>query len=122
MKIIRLEKPPTKWDADESASLSEYDLKPLQEFGVSVFSYWYVDHGYEGSGKAVVYWNDGWWTFDLGHCSCYGPTEDWETRKQGPHATLAALLQNCSAEARAELRPLADLISLTTEGEGYVAQ
>jgi len=45
--------------------------------------YWYENYGYDGSGEAVGLL-DGRRVleiFDLGHCSCYGPLEDWQYGK-----------------------------------------
>lgn len=44
--------------------------------------YWYENGGYDGNGQAVVLKEDGLlYVGDLGHCSCYGPTESLEGLK-----------------------------------------
>lgn len=45
------------------------------------FVYWYENGGYDGSGEAVALCKeDGLLhTWNLGHCSCYGPLDGWAT-------------------------------------------
>lgn len=40
---------------------------------------WYEDYGYEGGGMAAALRKDGIVEYkNLGHCSCYGPTDSWD--------------------------------------------
>jgi hypothetical protein len=66
--------------ADSPDELSkEYDCPNIQKLGCKWFVYYYQSGDYEGSGFAV--WKKGRKFFysDLGHCSCYGPTEKLES-------------------------------------------
>ena len=70
--------------------LGDYDLerdhygdnsRPLLDDS-NLFIYHYTDHGYEGSGLAIWRTNKGRWGYSgLGHCSCYGPTEEIKSGK-----------------------------------------
>jgi len=64
MQIIRL--------ADEA-----YDEDILEDFGVTFVIYYYENEGYEGLGKCLAYKEGKWYTNDLGHCSCYGPFDNF---------------------------------------------
>jgi hypothetical protein len=58
--------------------LSEWDFSDRLKDGYVWFVYFYEEGSYEGSGEAVALREDG--TLDLhnlGHCSCYGPMEEW---------------------------------------------
>lgn len=58
-------------------SLSEYDLKYLDEEDYEYFIYNYADFGYDGDGAAVLKDENGKFILmNLGHCSCYGPIEE----------------------------------------------
>jgi hypothetical protein len=45
-----------------------------------------------------------WYHHDLGHCSCYGPTENIELVRG--FATIGSLLENCSEGLRKDLECL----------------
>jgi len=71
--------------ADE---LQDDELAQLESQDVVEVWYNYEKAPYEGSGYAVVKFEDG--TFDvvsLSHCSCYGPTDNWSRGKT--YSTLA---------------------------------
>ena len=58
-----------------SEELSEYEWQSLPQSAKWV-AYAYESAPYEGSGYALVAFEDGLFSLeDLGHCSCYGPTE-----------------------------------------------
>ena len=60
--------------------LKDYDLAYVKEDGYEWLIYWYEEGYYDGSGEAVALRKDGQLVIkNLGHCSCYGPMEDWET-------------------------------------------
>ena len=59
--------------------LGEWNLKEIEGCGVSLFVYNYWDEGYDGSGLAVFKIGRKWGYVRLGHCSCYGPLEDFRT-------------------------------------------
>lgn len=58
----------------------EYDLREVKEDDYQWIVYWYEYESYEGQGEAVALRKDGTIVVkDLGHCSCYGPMDEWET-------------------------------------------
>ena len=58
--------------------LSEWDFDDRLKEGYVWFVYWYENGGYDGHGEAVALREDGTLDLhDLGHCSCYGPLEEW---------------------------------------------
>lgn len=67
---------------DEDIGLSERDKETLVSMGVVQVIGWYCSGHYEGSGEALVVFNDGTLSLqNLGHCSCYGPWDDLEDIK-----------------------------------------
>lgn len=64
------------------SELDEYGLRHLRENHPDaiyvVYDYEHPD--YEGWGQAVVKTPDGFWSINLGHCSCYGPTDEMGTK------------------------------------------
>lgn len=64
-----------KVGADE---LSEYEWGAIQSEEYVWFAYDYTADSYEGWGMAVALRKDGQLQYNsLGHCSCYGPMENW---------------------------------------------
>lgn len=61
--------------------LCEYDFSEIKDqIKYEWMVYWYDQDGYDGSGEAVALGKDGvLYCKNLGHCSCYGPMESWET-------------------------------------------
>jgi len=54
--------------------------------------YWYEEGSYEGNGEAVALGKDGkLYGYDLGHCSCYGPFDDYGSNRED--VALADLLE-----------------------------
>ncbi len=56
-----------------------YDEGQVQDERFEWVVYWYEDGGYDGSGNAVGYNKDDQclYSYDMGHCSCYGPFDSW---------------------------------------------
>ena len=55
--------------------------------GVKWVAYDYTNEGYEGSGSALVAWEDGTFHFeDMSHCSCYSPLENVATQNRAKHS------------------------------------
>jgi hypothetical protein len=53
----------------------DYELEMIPH-SVKWVAYWYEYETYEGRGSAIACFDDGLYELvDLGHCSCYGPTE-----------------------------------------------
>ena len=61
-----------------SDGLSEWDLEDIEKLGADWLVYYYEAGDYEGSGFAVWKVKDKFYYHDMGHCSCYGPTEEME--------------------------------------------
>lgn len=50
-------------------------LENIRNLNGTVAIYYYIRGSYEGSGKLIWLKNNKWYYNDLGHCSCYGPTD-----------------------------------------------
>jgi len=60
--------------------LSDWDFNEVKQEKYKWIVYEYENGGYDGSGHAVAMDQDGLLHCkDLGHCSCYGPMDSWET-------------------------------------------
>lgn len=56
--------------------------------------YWYQSGDYDGDGDAVARYADGTYrTAGLGHCSCYGPWDDWGSAAWGRSTSLVEILK-----------------------------
>lgn len=60
----------------DSRELEDYELAPVEKLNVDWFVYYYEYGDYEGNGFAVWKKDGKYFYGDLGHCSCYGPTEN----------------------------------------------
>jgi len=87
-------------------SLGDYEIEPLESKGVEKAWYWYGTVPYEGAGQLLAFVGGRWVLHDMGHCSCYGPTEHFSTITS--YASLDEVAQACSAERVAEVQPLID--------------
>ena len=67
MKIIKIEK---------SESLDDYEIKNIEKLEADWCVYYYKSGSYEGSGFAVWKKYNKFYYHDMGHCSCYGPTDE----------------------------------------------
>lgn len=61
--------------------LREWDFREVKAEAYKWIVYDYQDGGYDGSGVAVAYKEENGLLYikNLGHCSCYGPMDSWET-------------------------------------------
>ena len=67
------------YSAPDACELEEYELDLLPASTAEVW-YWYGAQPYEGDGAMIRRDNNGLLYFDeLGHCSCYGPTDNLST-------------------------------------------
>lgn len=90
--------------AELKDALDEFDKKYIKDNVVFVV-HDYEAGCYDGSGNAISKNADGKWDYNcLGHCSCYGPTDSFESG--GQYASLDDLLNNSSADLQKELAPL----------------
>lgn len=63
------------YKTEKSEELSEYELKDVSALQADWFVYYYEHGSYEGTGFAVWKKDNKYYYDDLGHCSCYGPTD-----------------------------------------------
>jgi hypothetical protein len=60
--------------------LCDWDFNDIKQEKYKWVVYEYENYGYEGGGHAVAMDHEGTlYCKDLGHCSCYGPLDSWET-------------------------------------------
>jgi hypothetical protein len=61
--------------------LSDWDFNEVSQDKYKWIVYWYENGGYDGNGEAVALGKDDdkLYCKNLGHCSCYGPMDSWET-------------------------------------------
>ena len=60
----------------QSEKLEDYELKKVKELKADWFVYYYKTGDYDGSGFCVWRKDTKFFYTDMGHCSCYGPTDD----------------------------------------------
>ncbi len=76
-----------------SANLCDSELAVFTEDKYEWVVYWYECDCYEGSGMLFALRKDGKVDADmLGHCSCYGPLDDWPGNTQDMHETLREMI------------------------------
>ena len=76
---------------------NDYELNGLRDYGVEVVAYNYTSMPYEGQGPLIFRHNKLWKYHDMGHCSCYGPTDHIEYSQKG-YKTLSELKEFMSSE------------------------
>lgn len=91
-------------EEQESDDIDFYNLLP----GADWIVYNYQTAPYEGSGVSIHKKDGKYYQSNLGHCSCYGPTENLE-EKEG-YDSIESLLKNCSKNLINEIQPLLDVI------------
>ena len=89
------------------SALDVRDIEALQKLDVDEAWYWYASGSYEGSGQILMRKGDKYDIHDMGHCSCYGPTEN--ATFGGTYPSLDEIQQKCSAEAYKEIAPLVEM-------------
>ena len=111
MKLIKVTMPANQGDY-EDANLESYDLDNVSH--AKLVAYWYGTASYEGSGYAIIQHEDGKWDQAyLGHCSCYGPLENY-SRSSGVYNTLSELVATFSDELKRDTLAIVEAIR-----EGY---
>jgi hypothetical protein len=95
VKLHRIEELPTGYAGMyRSGSIEEYEFLPEDREAIDEAWYWYGYGGYEGTGQLLMRHGDGYALHDMGHCSCYGPTDGIDTTTWEP---LNKLRSRCSA-------------------------
>lgn len=59
-----------------SEEFNEYELKDIKKLEADWFVYYYESGCYDGQGFAIWKKDEKYFYSNLGHCSCYGPTDD----------------------------------------------
>jgi hypothetical protein len=90
---------------DDHSELASYELDDLAPLELDEIWYWYWAGGYEGGGQLLMRRGDQYDIHDMGHCSCYGPTDSVDFVGQ-PLDVLAARF---SDERLREVAPLIEL-------------
>jgi len=76
--------------------LDEYDIRYIEDFDEAW--YFYAAASYEGMGGMILRKGGEYCYLDLGHCSCYGPTEEnFESLRK--FSSLDELGESCSEDA-----------------------
>ena len=78
----------------DSCSIDNYDIERIEKLNIDEIWYWYEQGSYEGSGQMLMRRGDQFDLHDMGHCSCYGPTDNATFKPQ----TLKELKDSCSEE------------------------
>ena len=83
--------------------LDDYDVRQLAGLNLDEIWYWYSSAPYEGSGQLLMRRGNEYSLHDMGHCSCYGPTE-----RANFHIgrTLKEIAESLSGEYMVECNPL----------------
>ena len=89
------------------SELDEYDLENLQKLGIDEAWYWYAQGSYDGCGQILMRKGNMYDVHDMGHCSCYGPT-DFKAFNN-TYSSLDEIQQRCTIEAYKEIAPLVDM-------------
>ena len=84
--------------------LDKTDLRKLRP-DVEEIWYWYAVGCYEGMGAMIMRVGDLYAFRDMGHCSCYGPTDNIHNRA---FRTLSDEIKNCSSDCLIDFQPLID--------------
>jgi hypothetical protein len=104
IKVIECKTPETAdsvyWDI---SYLTTFDIERLESLGVEKAWYWYSQGSYEGSGQLLMLKDGLYYTHDMGHCSCYGPTDNLELQNG---KVLEALEASSSKEYWQSILPL----------------
>ncbi len=114
-KVIRI---PYVGRGYEDRDLGDYELEYVYRNNPEAFVYSYGTGFYEGSGNALMFAGGKWRYFNLGHCSCNGPTESIDCSSDG-YETLDALLEKTSQGLREEIAPIVEAarnLGITTPG------
>ena len=86
------------------------EVGDIEEAKIDKVVYYYLRGNYEGLGKAILKKGDEYFTASLGHCSCYGPTEDIEGELHDGSESIEGLFDGFSESHKQEFQPLVDYI------------
>ena len=80
----------------------EYIQKDIEKLAPELAVYSYESGSYEGSGFVVFKKENKWFYDDLGHCSCYGPTENLDKASNMPFTfeQIQSIENNWNSHAR----------------------
>lgn len=96
MKIHNINKFPPAYEY-QHGTIESLDPSDFKSLGVDEVWYWYASGSYEGSGQMLMRRGNLYDTHDMGHCSCYGPTDQVNFFEGLP---LEELKRNMSVELK----------------------
>ncbi len=111
MKVHRHKGVPTLFSGlYKGEPFRDIELEHIRGAGYSEVWYWYATGNYEGTGYAILRkpGDRGYYVAYLGHCSCYGPTENIGDADRW--TSIAAIIKGATKELRWELAPLLAMI------------
>lgn len=105
-KIYRTKFPTERYEGYTDIKLSDSEIDNFGKFDWLV--YYYGEAPYEGEGYAICKKDELYYYQDLGHCSCYEPTDhlEWDEGKE----SLEELVKVFSEDLLEHLQPLLDVI------------
>lgn len=105
MQVVMCGKP-DGYEYYDAEPLSDYETERAQKAGADAVVYWYGRGSYEGTGVALVR-NGGKWVVEyLGHCSCYGPFENFDEHSFAAAKPLDELAVGMTKDRADETREL----------------
>jgi hypothetical protein len=106
MILHQVPMPENRYSYGEETALEPYEVERIPA-AVAEAWYWYASGSYEGSGAMICRGHAGeWWSWNLGHCSCYGPTEHMGVPVR-PFTSFDDLVASFSGDyERLEMAPL----------------
>jgi len=84
-------------DGEESQDLDEYELENIYKLNSDKVWYYYHTGWYDGSGQMIILKAGKYALYDMGHCSCYGPTDSLN-RIEKWFDSLDELKNSCSKD------------------------
>lgn len=96
---------PEGFDYDK-CELEDYELKSFRAAEIEAVYYWYGSGGYEGAGQALLLKDGKWAVHDMGHCSCYGPTDHFSAPTEQWYDSLDSIPASGTEIWYADVRPL----------------
>lgn len=88
-----------KYMQGPSQPLDECNLEKFDKLQLDEVWYWYASAPYEGSGYVLMRRGEQYDLADLGHCSCYGPTDRISFTGYSLHDLKKSLSEGTKEEA-----------------------
>lgn len=94
----------------EITELYECQLDDLESQNIDEIWYWYAWVSYEGFGELIARKGERYDRFDLGHCSCYGPTDHISFGENSGFNSVDELKNACSEDCLKNIGVLVDMV------------